>query len=98
MTEVSRLLLVAAALAAVVVIGFGAGTGRPVPPQARPVAAPLPAALLVRRAPADAFGAVQEGFGDVWANDPQTGSLLRLEGRTGGVKARIAVGGRVALP
>ena len=53
--------------------------------------------LLPRLMAGESFGALAGGWGDVWANDPSVGHVLRLDGRGGTVRARIPVGGRVAL-
>jgi outer membrane protein assembly factor BamB len=79
-------------------VGAGLASGRP--PGGAPAEVPRPPlrdALLVRRTPADALGAVVARWGDVWANDPSNGTLLRLGGDDGRVRARIPVGGRAAL-
>jgi outer membrane protein assembly factor BamB len=54
-------------------------------------------ALLVQRAPAEAFGEVVSSSGDAWAYDDDRGLVLRLDGRSGRVRARIGMRGRVAL-
>jgi hypothetical protein len=47
--------------------------------------------------PADGLGAVVAGFGDVWVDDRARERLLRVDGRSGRVRAAIPVDGRVAL-
>ena len=59
-------------------------------------AAPL-SPLVLRRAPAESFGEVVSSAGDAWADDDSRGLVLRLDGRSGRVRARIRLGGRVAL-
>ena len=46
-------------------------------------------ALVMRRAPAEAFGEVVSSSGDAWADDDARGLVLRLDGRSGRVRARI---------
>src|SRR5215212_4115412 len=53
--------------------------------------------LVLRTAPADAFGEVVSASGDAWADDDGRGLVLRLDGRSGRVRARIELRGRVAL-
>src|SRR3954447_21973788 len=53
--------------------------------------------LVLRRAPADAFGEGVSSSGDAWADDDDRGLVLRLDGRSGRVRARIEMRGRVAL-
>jgi outer membrane protein assembly factor BamB len=53
--------------------------------------------LVLRSAPAESFGEVVGSSGDVWADDDARGLVLRLDGRSGRVRARIGVRGRVAL-
>jgi hypothetical protein len=57
----------------------------------------LDAALLIRLAPSDGLGAVTGAWGDVWAYDYARGMLLRLDGRSGRVIARIPLGPRAGL-
>jgi len=53
--------------------------------------------LVLRRAPAEAFGEVVSSSGDAWADDHPRGRVLRLDGRSGDVRARIRMRGRVTL-
>jgi len=52
---------------------------------------------LVVLTPAEGLGALAAGFGDAWLDDRARGRVLRLDGETGRVRARIPVRGRVAL-
>jgi hypothetical protein len=47
--------------------------------------------------PAEGLGAVAAGFGDVWIDDRVAERLLRLDGRSGRIRAAIPVDGRLAL-
>src|SRR5687767_15046844 len=47
--------------------------------------------------PADGLGAVVAGFGDVWVDDRARERVLRVDARSGRVRAAIPVDGRVAL-
>src|SRR3954449_12274964 len=54
-------------------------------------------ALVLRSAPAETFGEVVGSWGDAWADDHARALVLRLDGGTGRVRARIPVRGRLAL-
>jgi hypothetical protein len=45
----------------------------------------------------DSLGSVTGGWGDAWANDRWGRRVVRVDGRTGRVEARVPVGGRAAL-
>jgi len=47
--------------------------------------------------PADGLGAAVAGFGDLWVDDRARERLLRLDGRSGRVRAAVPVDGRIAL-
>ena len=53
--------------------------------------------LVTRFAPADTLGAITIASGDLWADDNDRGDVLRLDGRSGRVRARIHLPGRLAL-
>jgi outer membrane protein assembly factor BamB len=54
-------------------------------------------ALLVRLSAGGGLADLTTGFGDVWASDYGREELLRLDGRSGRVLARIPLGRRLAL-
>jgi hypothetical protein len=93
---VVRLLALAAVIALMLMLleEGGPPAREPAPPDAR---SRIGDRLLPRLAAAESFGALTGGWGDVWANDPSAGHVLRLDGRGGTVRARIPVGGRAAL-
>src|SRR5688572_24196849 len=55
------------------------------------------AAPLIRVGAGENLGAMAAGGGDVWVNDFGREELLRLDGRSGRVVARLALGRRIAL-
>ena len=64
----------------------------------RPVRQSQPAgALLVRVQAGGGLTALTPAFGDVWANDYGREQLVRLDGRTGRVLARLRLGRRIAI-
>jgi outer membrane protein assembly factor BamB len=77
------------------VLALAAG-GRSAPD--RPSSAPwwLPP-VVERLTPAEGLGAATAGWGDAWMDDRWRQSLLRLDGTSGRVVARLRVDGRVAL-
>src|SRR5215210_6264002 len=54
-------------------------------------------ALVMRSAPAGTFGEVVGSSGDAWADDHNRALVLRLDSRSGRVRARIRVRGRLSL-
>ena len=54
-------------------------------------------APLIRIDAGENLGAMAAGGGDVWVNDFGREELLRLDGRSGRVVARLALGRRVAI-
>jgi len=54
-------------------------------------------ALVLRSAPAESLGEVVGSSGDAWADDDARALVLRLDGRSGRVVARIRAPGRMAL-
>jgi outer membrane protein assembly factor BamB len=58
---------------------------------------PLAEALLVRLEGGSGLTALTAAFGDVWANDYGRDELVRLDGRSGRVLARIPLGRRIAI-
>jgi outer membrane protein assembly factor BamB len=61
------------------------------------IAARLADALLIRLEPGGGLGALTRAWGDVWANDYERETLVRLDGGNGRVLARLPLGRRVAL-
>jgi outer membrane protein assembly factor BamB len=57
---------------------------------------PLPTGVTVLT-PSDGLGTVAGGWGDAWIDDRWRRRLLRVDGRSGRVVARVPVDGRVAL-
>ena len=57
----------------------------------------LAGALLVRVQAGAGLIALTPGFGDVWANDYGREQLVRLDGRTGRVLARLPLGRRISI-
>jgi outer membrane protein assembly factor BamB len=66
-------------------------------PDGRSGAGPRSLEMLATLEPADGLGTVVGGWGDAWMDARWSQRLLRLDGRTGRVVARIPVDGRVAL-
>ena len=78
---------------AVALLGLMTDGSAPAP---APPAKPPPQRLVVVH-PADGLGAIAAGFGDLWVDDRSRERLLRVDGRSGRVRAEIPVDGRVAL-
>src|SRR5689334_16103511 len=81
-------LAVAAALVVAVVLAVGALH------QERPAATPAGLRVIADRPLVDQGGSLAASAGAVWATDPSSGRLLRLDPATSEVRARISVGAR----
>jgi PQQ-like domain len=68
------------------------GSARPGPPDSVPT---LDGVTVWH--PADGLGAVAAGFGDLWVDDRTRERLLRVDGRSGRVRAALPVRGRLAV-
>jgi outer membrane protein assembly factor BamB len=86
----ARRLAAALAVAALSFLGAGSRPGAP-------ALEPRQADRLVVLEPADGLGAMVAGFGDLWVDDRARQQVLRVDGRSGRVRAAIPVEGRVAL-
>jgi outer membrane protein assembly factor BamB len=86
----ARRLAAALAVAALSFLGAGSRPGAP-------ALEPRHADRLVVLEPADGLGAMVAGFGDLWVDDRARQQVLRVDGRSGRVRAAISVEGRVAL-
>lgn len=82
---------------AALVVGTAAVAGLGQPHSVDSHRAALVDPLVVRTSPAEAFDEVVGAAGDAWADDHDRGLVLRLDGRSGRVRARIKMPGRVTL-